>query len=191
MTRIKLTGEDIDLNDDDEYYYREADTHLIIDCKGQDAEQLKKQILEDYEKSIKWDNSLCDETIKELKDKADKWDNIVKTETGGTRVITGLSNQIIELEAKVKDYEEALLNYKMNVQELEAQVKELKEHSEWQSNFIKSFGDKISEQGKELQKYKQFASSVIKWHQSYNYETKDGFREGEFKELKQLIEGLK
>jgi len=85
-TRIKLTDEGIEIADDKEYF-GVLSSYLIIDCKKQKPEQLKQQILDDYQlhndftrmmKDSKGRCNLSLEYMKELQEKAEKWDKISK-----------------------------------------------------------------------------------------------------------------
>ena len=87
MIRIPLTDEDSFVEWDDEY-----GGQIGIYCKINKAEQLKKQILDDYENVTEWKKlggagnwkSVSLEELKELKEKAEKWDESLEHAPCGT-----------------------------------------------------------------------------------------------------------
>ena len=49
MTDIILTEEDIKVNIDDEYYFRESNICVLVSHKGKTGEEIKQQILKNQE----------------------------------------------------------------------------------------------------------------------------------------------
>lgn len=63
MGNIKLTDEDIEVNVNDEYYFREGNVCVLVKHEGNTGEEIKKQILKNQEivERLKKINTLVNE----------------------------------------------------------------------------------------------------------------------------------
>jgi exonuclease VII small subunit len=188
--RIDLTDEDIAISYDGFEFYNLMIGKFIK--TRQEAKQLKKQILEDYEFREKYadllkmltkieyqqdklgDHVLAEfENYKELKDKAEKWK----------------AWELFREKYWSDDFNKTYENMVKAIPKLESQVKELKEEltgfKHGHSNLLKVCNGYESE----LQKYKQFVESLKEYLNDCEINYK--FKEVPIKEIKQLIEGLK